>query len=135
MFTNLSKHIQSMWQFLNPLFATESLQVLQNFYNRSILLSLLFIIIYVYNLHNRERKKERDRERQRDRERGGEGQQERDTEGEQERDTQRDRESKFVSFSLFLYCSLLNDFLIGKSIFKSGLTTTLVIFIVIIKFI
>ena len=79
MFTNLSKHIQSMWQFLNPLFATESLQVFQNFYNRSILLSLLFIIIYVYNLHNRERKKERDRERQRDRERGGEGEQERDT--------------------------------------------------------
>ena len=86
MFTNLSKHIQSMWQFLNPLFATESLQVFQNFYNRSILLSLLFIIIYVYNLHNRERKKERDRER------GGEGEQERDTEGEQERDTQRDTE-------------------------------------------
>ena len=100
MFTNLSKHIQSMWQFLNPLFATESLQVLQNFYNRSILLSLFFIIIYVYNLHNRERKKERDRERQRDREReterqrerGGEGEQERDTEGEQERDTQRETE-------------------------------------------
>ena len=82
-----------------------------------------------------ERDRETERETERQRERGGEGQQERDTEGEQERDTQRDRESKFVSFSLFLYCSLLNDFLIGKSIFKSGLTTTLVIFIVIIKFI
>ena len=84
MFTNLSKHIQSMWQFLNPLFATESLQVLQNFYNRSILLSLFFIIIYVYNLHNRERKKERDRERQRDRER------DRETERQRDRQTERD---------------------------------------------
>ena len=88
---------------------------------------------------DRKRDTERDREAEREgegeQEREGEGEQERDTEGEQERDTQRETESKFVSFSLFLYCSFLNNFLIGKSIFKSGLTTTLVIFIVIIKFI
>ena len=82
-----------------------------------------------------ERDRETERETERQRERGGEGQQERHRGRAGERHTERDRESKFVSFSLFLYCSLLNDFLIGKSIFKSGLTTTLVIFIVIIKFI